>query len=140
MIAADRAVSILAPMANINNQRKLVKIFLICTWINSFLFAIPAVSSNLLRYSANNIWLQLLIGGIFWCQISYVLSWRGNVYSMCWFRLDRTKKIEPLLFSHYVFQLYYPFYNNCFFILTCSLGDKLNATKGYTLVKTDHFI
>jgi len=42
MIAADRAVSILAPMANINNQRKLVKIFLICTWINSFLFAIPA--------------------------------------------------------------------------------------------------
>jgi len=42
MIAADRAVSILAPMANANTQRKRIKFMIFFTWIISFLFAVPA--------------------------------------------------------------------------------------------------
>jgi len=42
MIAADRAMSILAPMANANTQRKRIKFMLVFTWIISFLFAVPA--------------------------------------------------------------------------------------------------
>ena len=44
MIAADRAMSILAPMANANTQRKRIKFMIFFTWIISFLFAVPAVS------------------------------------------------------------------------------------------------
>lgn len=42
MIAADRAMSILAPMANASTQRRRIRCLLIFTWIISFLFAIPA--------------------------------------------------------------------------------------------------
>ena len=48
MIAADRAMSILAPMANANTQRKRIKFMIFFTWIISFLFAVPAVSKLLI--------------------------------------------------------------------------------------------
>ena len=55
MIAADRAMSILAPMANANTQRKRIKFMLVFTWIISFLFAVPAVSLLIAKLPPSNL-------------------------------------------------------------------------------------